>query len=266
MDKRTILVIDDAPEVRTLLRYHLENKKYNVLEAADGAEGLRLIHEQLPDLIILDINMPKVTGLEVYKELIVGTGRSLFPVLVLTTRKELGPLFRDLDADGFITKPFDIETALTEIDTIIMKKYRPKEAQSVKTTKHQPRKILIVEDNTDDFGKIVMTFINAGFNVSAAKGGLEAIDKIMLDLPEAVLIKLGLPDLSGDLLASKLKRMPRTMDLPMVVYSPFQSTMDRVVAGKICENAGISLVGYKDPGDLLKAMEAAIAHAHPQES
>ncbi len=263
MDNRTILVIDDASDIRKLLRFHLENKKYNVLEATDGAEGLRLIHERRPDLIILDINMPKISGLEVYKQLIAGTGHSVFPVLVLTTRKELGPLFRDLDADGFITKPFDVEIALSEIDTIMTKRYRSKEFSAARPkVKKQPQKILIVEDNAEDFGRIVMTFINAGYNVSAAKGGLEAIDKIMSDLPEAILIKLGLPDLSGDLLASKLKRMPRTMDLPIVVYTPHKSTMDRAVAEKICENANIRLAGYEDPGELVKAMEAAITDLH----
>ena len=88
---------------------------------------------------------------------------------------------------------------------------------------------------------------------------MDAIDKIMVDLPEAALIKLGLPDLAGDLLATKLKRMPRTMDLPVVVYTPYKSTIDSAVAEKICEKAGIKLVGYDDPGELVKAMELAIS-------
>jgi DNA-binding response OmpR family regulator len=156
MDKRKILVIDDAPEVRKLLRFHLENKGYTVFDASDGAEGLALIHERQPDLIILDINMPKVSGLEVYYKLIAGTGRSVFPVLILTTRTELGQLFKDLDVDGFITKPFDVEKALMEIDTIMVKKYRPEEAKAVKIKKHL-KKVLVVENNADDFEKIVLT-------------------------------------------------------------------------------------------------------------
>jgi CheY-like chemotaxis protein len=92
--------------------------------------------------------------------------------------------------------------------------------------------------------------------VSGARGGVEAIDKIMAELPDAILIKLGLSDLAGDLLATKLRQMPRTMDLPIVLYTPYKSTLDRTVAEKICEKAGIKLVGYDAPSELVKAMEA----------
>ncbi len=256
MDKRTILVIDDAIDVRKLLRLHLEIKKYNVLEAADGAEGLKLIREKRPDLIILDINMPKVSGLDVYRDLIAGTGRSLFPVLVLTTREEMGSLFRDLNVDGFITKPFDIKKALSEVDIIIAKRYRTEWAKESKP-KESPKKLLVVEDDQDDLNRIVMSFINAGYNVTAARSGMEAVDKIMADLPEMILMKLGLPDLSGDLLAAKLKQIPRTADIPVVLYTPYKSTIDQTVAEKICEKAGVKLVGYDDPAELVKAMRAA---------
>lgn len=258
MDKKTILVIDDASEVRKLLRFHLENKKYNVLEAADGEEGLKSIHARQPDLIILDINMPKVSGLQVYQALIAGTGHSLFPVLVLTTREELGLLFRDLNVDGFITKPFEVGKVLTEVDTIFAKRYRaggakaPKRGESLK-------KILIVENDPDDFNKVIMSFITAGYNVSGARSCMDAIDKIMTDLPEMILVKLGLPDLSGDLLIAKFKQMPRTMDLPMVLYTPHKSTIDRSVAEKICEKTGVQLVCYDDVSELVGAVKMAVS-------
>ena len=257
MDKRTILVIDDASDVRKLLRFHLEKKNYSVLEAADGAEGLKLIHAKRPDLIILDINMPKVSGLEVYRDLIAGTGRSLFPVLVLTTREELGTLFRDLNVDGFVTKPVAVEKVLAEVGTIIAKRYRSEALQEIKG-KETPGKILIIEDDQDDFNRIVMSFINAGYNVSAARNGLEAIDKIMADLPEMILVKLGLPDLSGDLLVAKFKQMPKTMDIPVVLYTPHKSTIDRSVAQKICEKTGVKLVSYDDVSELVNAVKTAV--------
>lgn len=252
-DKKTILIVDDALDVRKLLRFHLENKKYNVLEAKDGEEGLALIHQKRPDLIILDINMPKVNGLAVYKELSAVTGRPTFPVLVLTVREELGTMFKDLNVDGFATKPFDIEKVLGEVEAIMAKRYKiiaPEEPKS----KEYPKKILIVEDDAVEFNKIVISFINAGFIVSVAKSGLDAIEKIMTNLPEALLVKLGLPDLAGDLLVAKLKQMPRTMELPIVLYTPYRSTLDRLIVDKICEKINIKLVEYKDPGELLDAM------------
>ena len=256
-DKKTILVVDDASDVRKLLKFHLENKGYQVIEAQDGEEGLQMIHESRPDLVILDINMPKMSGIEVYKKLSVGTDRPIFPVLVLTVREELGCLFKDLDVDGFVTKPFEIEVILNNIDAIMEKRYGGVAEEKPKKTSG-PKKILIIENDSDAFDKIVIAFLNAGFLVNSARSGMDAIEKIMVDLPDLIVVKLGLSDLSGDLLVAKLKQMPKTMDIPVVLYTPYSSSLDHVVVDKICEKINIKLVKSDSPDVLLKKAEEVL--------
>ena len=105
MSKR-ILVVDDEQSIVTLLKYNLEQAGYAVITALDGEEGLRLAVEETPELVVLDLMLPKLDGLEVCKQL-----RQLkvnVPILMLTAKddefdKVLG---LELGADDYLTKAF----------------------------------------------------------------------------------------------------------------------------------------------------------------
>jgi len=256
MEKRTILVIDDAADVRRLLAFHLK-QKYNVLEAGNGEEGLRIIDQTPPDLVILDINMPKMGGLELYRRVSSETGKPPFPIIVLTVREELGIIFRDLDVDGFITKPFNVSAVIEEVNGVIARRYDKKEEKESELSK-RPAKILLVENDRNAFNNIVIAFLNAGYIVNSAKNGMEAIEKILIDLPDLILIKLGLDDIPGDIVCAKLKQMPRTMNVPVILYMPYSASLDSVVEKKICERAGTELIESNSPDILLKEVERQI--------
>jgi len=249
MSEKTILIIDDAADVRKILKFHLE-KKYKVLEARDGEEGFKILSKAHPDLVILDINMPKMDGIAFYNKLCSETGKPAVPVIVLTVREELGELFKTINVDGFITKPFNIEHVLREINTVIVKRYEAAPVSGVEIHTG-PKKALIVENDPAAFDKIVLVFLNAGYMVSSAKSGMDSIEKIITDQPDIIVIKLGLPDISGDLICAKLKQMPKTMDIPVVLYTPHASTLDKIVAKKICEMIKTNLIESDDAGTLL---------------
>ena len=78
-----ILIADDEPEIRSLLRLYLENEKYEIIEAEDGQQALELLRSQQPALCILDIMMPKMDGYHVLQEL---RKESNIPVLILSSR------------------------------------------------------------------------------------------------------------------------------------------------------------------------------------
>lgn len=257
MDKKTILIIDDAPEVTKILRFHLE-KKYVVLEAHDGEEGLKLTESSHPDLIILDINMPRMGGIAFYHKISSSHGKPRFSVIVLTVREELGTLFKDLDVDGFITKPFNIEYVLQEVDIVMIKRYGQPNQSQEKIHVPGPKKVLVADDNEASFNKIVVTLLNAGYMVNSARSGMGAIEKLMSDLPDIMLIKLGLPDISGDLVCVKLKQMPRTCDIPFLLYTEKENILDRAVVKKICEIIKAELIETDDPEALLVALEKKI--------
>jgi CheY-like chemotaxis protein len=245
-DKKTILVIDDAADVRKLLTFYLEKKGYIVIVAEDGEEGLEKIHQKRPHLIILDINMPKKTGIEVYKELILSKEHLPCPVIVLTGREELGSMFKDLDVDGFVTKPFEVEKVLSEIDIVMEKRY----GVNVVEKKVVPKKgtqVLIVEENEQAFAAIAVEFLKEGYLVSFASSAVAAFEKIVAEKPDILIVNLKMQDLTGDCFVVKLRRMPKTMDLPMVLYTQYNFTLDKTVIRKISDKVRTEIVKGTDP-------------------
>jgi two-component system, OmpR family, phosphate regulon response regulator PhoB len=121
-----ILVVEDEDALSTLLSYNLEKEGYKVAVAADGEEGLMLVDENLPDLIVLDWMLPKVSGIEVCRRLRTRAETRNVPIIMLTARGEESDRIRGLDtgADDYITKPFSM-TELTARIRAVLRRIRP---------------------------------------------------------------------------------------------------------------------------------------------
>jgi DNA-binding response OmpR family regulator len=121
-NKKIVLLIDDEVNLRQLIKIALEAKNYQVETAGNGIEGLAKLETIKPDLIILDLNMPKMSGLEFYQIICYGGGKPKYPVLVLTARTHMEKLFTSVSIQGFMAKPFEISELLHTVDTIVQKK------------------------------------------------------------------------------------------------------------------------------------------------
>jgi DNA-binding response OmpR family regulator len=104
-----VLVIDDEAPIRLLCRVNLEAERMDVVEAADGAEGLALARAEKPDLVLLDVMMPGMDGWQVAEKLLENQETSHIPLVFLTARAELRDRARGLELGGvdYITKPFN---------------------------------------------------------------------------------------------------------------------------------------------------------------
>ena len=109
-----ILVVEDEPPMRRLLRSTLQSHGYRVLEAATGAEGLALFGTNNPDLVVLDLGLPDLDGLEVTRRVRAG---SATPIVVLSARgREADKVeVRDAGADDYVPKPFDLDELLARV-------------------------------------------------------------------------------------------------------------------------------------------------------
>ncbi len=118
MNKK-ILIIDDTPTLRKLLRFFLKKKGYSVKEANNGKVGLDVIDKELFDLIILDMNMPVMNGLEVLEKLKGKEGFSV-PILILSSNKEEESKAAGIKfgASYYMTKPFNPEEVVARIEDI----------------------------------------------------------------------------------------------------------------------------------------------------
>ncbi len=113
----TVLVVEDERDIRDLLRRYLERADHAVLSTGSGAEALRLLYESAPDLVLLDLGLPDIDGLEV---LSAATAVSI-PVIALTARSSVEDRIRGLErgADDYVTKPFSPQEVVLRVAAVL---------------------------------------------------------------------------------------------------------------------------------------------------
>ncbi len=114
---KMILIVEDEPKNLTLLRDLLQVSGYKTIEATDGEQGVELAKSNKPDLILMDVQMPKMDGLEATRILKADATTSNIPVLALTSYAMKGDKERVLEAgcNGYLPKPFNIQELLKEV-------------------------------------------------------------------------------------------------------------------------------------------------------
>lgn len=131
---KKILVVDDEASIVTLLSYNLEKAGYQVVTANDGIEALEKVNEERPELVLLDLMLPKLDGIEVLKQL--RQARNNIPVIMLTARgDELDKILGlELGADDYITKPFSPREVLARVKAILRRAHTTEEVESGEKT------------------------------------------------------------------------------------------------------------------------------------
>jgi len=257
--EKIVLVVDDEEDLRDTVGYIFKSKGFRVETACDGLDALEKLETITPDLIVLDMNMPRMNGLEFYEKIKGDNEKSKYPVLVLTARANMEQLFEDLDVDGFMTKPFELNVLLEEGQRIIKKN-----SGSVKTKEgvfdRRALKVCIVEDEPEIFRKLALSFLETGFIVNSAQSGASAIKRIMMEVPDVVVIKVGLRDISGDIVILKLKRMiDQTKNVKFVLYNA-HSGNNVEVTRRISEKQGVDkYIDFVDSDEIVEVTESLFA-------
>lgn len=120
MEKQTILVVDDEEDIRELVKYNLDKEGYQVLTAETGETALQVMEEKKPDMVILDLMLPGVDGLEVCKRIRKKSQSEQVPIIMLTAKGEESDVVTGLElgADDYITKPFSPKVMVARVRTI----------------------------------------------------------------------------------------------------------------------------------------------------
>ena len=154
MDKKTILVVDDEKNIRDLLVFNLQNEGYNTLEAEDGLQAVDIALKENPDLILLDVMLPKLDGKSVCKKLRYSLNMANIPILMISakdteTDKIVG---LEIGADDYITKPFQIREVIARVKANLRKAELNTNVEAA--TKEDKSDIIKVGDLTLDLKRV----------------------------------------------------------------------------------------------------------------
>jgi len=139
MNRETILIVDDEEDILELLKYNLSREGYKVISATTGEEGLKLAKTKVPDLMILDLMLPGVDGLEVCRELKSDKNTANIPIIMLTAKSEEADMVTGLElgADDYIPKPFSPRVVLARMKSIFRRKAKKVEDDSSPINIHE---------------------------------------------------------------------------------------------------------------------------------
>ena len=124
---KTILVVEDDPNILRLLRLYLEKEGYSVTSATTGIEALKKVKEESPQLVILDLMLPELDGLDVCKRIRANPDTALLPIIMLTAKAEESDTIvgLELGADDYITKPFSPKALVARVKAVVRRTERP---------------------------------------------------------------------------------------------------------------------------------------------
>lgn len=135
MAKERILVIDDEEDILELLRYNLNREGYKVVSASSGEKCLQKVASEKPDLIVLDLMLPGIDGLEVTKILKSDSNTLHIPIIMLTAKGEEADIVAGLElgADDYVTKPFSPRILIARVRAVIRRKDKSKKDDDLET-------------------------------------------------------------------------------------------------------------------------------------
>ncbi len=215
--KKLVLLADDSPMIHRYTVPILEEDNYDVVSAHDGAEALRLARERRPDLVITDVEMPKLDGYELCKTLKAGADTAHIPVLICSTLGEAADLERGFDAgaDDYMVKPVVPEELSTRVRALF--------ATSLPGSRGT---ILVVDDSPAQRHFVADCLARQGFEIVTAENGKVALDKAQAVRPQLVVSDYEMPVMTGFELVHALRRDPELRNIPVIMLTARDSKRD----------------------------------------
>ena len=280
--QKTVLVVEDSQTSRKVISMLLARKGYNILEATKGIEAFSQTEKVVPDLVLLDVMLPDMTGYEVLAQFKKDSRFENIPVVMLTGKNSPTDRLRGMKggADEYLTKPFDparlLEVivkycevsvqpeavAVAEKPPTVVLRTPPEKKPSpsfptpvvhVPVAKEKGKNILVVEDSPTSRKVISMILTRKGYSVTEAVVGAEALQIVEEKVVDLVLLDVMLPDMSGFDILISLKKDQKLKKIPVVMLTGKKGAADREKG--IRAGAVEYLTKPFDPGKLVSVID-----------
>ena len=240
---KILLVEDDTIQIE-LIRKNLEPQGHIVINAKNGQEGIKLARETKPDLILMDMIMPGMHGLEATIKLKEEPATMDIPIMALTimsSPKFVQECYR-AGIIGYIKKPYDPKILLDSIERIVGK---PEKRVS---------RIMMVAGASRLATMVEMKLVRQGYQVDTFAGAKSALDSIGEEIPDAIFLDASLPEKHLAMVFGELVRVPVTKGIPVILFSP-QAAKEALKAAVDRWGARDSLSSASDLNDVLRKIK-----------
>jgi two-component system, cell cycle response regulator len=264
-----ILVIEDNPENLDLMTYLLTAFGHTAMRAMDGEQGLQLALREKPDLILCDLQMPRVDGFEVARRVRENPQLSQVPLVAVTAYAMRDDRDKVMTAgfDGYITKPIVPEEFVTRTERFLSAELRSmarppatgSQPESPKPSQQNTRAtVLAVDDRPVNLNLVQSTLEPSGYKVIAVETVQEALRVAKQDPPDLILSDVHLPKEGGFEFLEAVRRDPDLKALPFILMS---STVSDAGAAKSAMALGATRILFRplEPEVLLREVEACLA-------
>jgi DNA-binding response OmpR family regulator len=264
--EKTILVVEDSQTSRKVITMLLERKGYAIVEAKNGAEALARLSEVVPDLVLLDLMLPDMSGYEVLARVRQSKKSAEIPVIMLTGKSNPADRMKGLHhgSNEYLTKPFDpakllgvlekyldrpvevkkeakaeqpaavariapkppARQAPPAVEPIALRDLEPALASIPESGKSE-KTILVVEDSPTSRKVISMVIAKRGYAIHEAATGAVAMRKAQEKTPNLILLDAMLPDMTGYEILHRFKHDERLKNVPIVMLTAKNSPVDR---------------------------------------
>lgn len=239
--RANILIVDDIPDNLRLLSTILMKQGYEVSKALNGQMALQAAQASLPDLILLDINMPLMDGYEVCEQLKHNDQTKDIPVIFLSALNEWLDKAKAFHVGGvgYVTKPFKDEEVLIRVEnqlklaqlrSSLQKKCLPMQPDNRHRSDTPKANILIVDDTPDNLRLLSTILMKQGYEVGKALNGEMALKSASSAPPDLILLDIRMPQMDGYQVCEKLKVVHKTKEIPVIFISALDDVIDKVKA------------------------------------
>ena len=215
-----ILTVDDSKTIRMIVGRAFKTFACEIHEAADGVEGLTVAQRERPDIILLDLTMPIMDGVEMLTRLKADQELRSIPVVMLTAESGRDNVLRiaKLGVRDYLIKPFKEELIIERVGRIIDLKAKNEVAARIKRF-DDPLQILVVDDKPAIVDQIQFCLTGTPWRVSGVGQAGQAVDFCSQNLPDVILVSLSLPESSGFMLFQMFRASMRTKSIPVLGLS-----------------------------------------------
>lgn len=244
--KKKILIVDDDPSNIKLLRAKLSTGHYEINSAINGEDALEKAGANPPDLILLDIMMPGIDGLEVTKRLKNSPETNDIPVILITALGEENYKEKGLEAgaDDFLNKPINTVEIQARVRSLLrLKEYKdqlkvhgqcekmlvsPSDLQRDKKPAEDAPSLLLVEDDEKDAKLLLESLVELPCRILWVREGAEALQRVQEEVIDVVILDLLLPDVDGFEVCRRLKKRQETANIQILIVTSLQDLDSKI--------------------------------------